>query len=175
MQSAASAIVSRDAAKAEAEAKVVVAAGYHANRLAREHSRRRPSAVSDINARLARAGQLRPGQPLDNKGPDAGSVPRHVGNQRLPAKRRDGPSRTGPTSPRFWKRREPPSQRKEHSMLRARSLHQAPSRSYTFLLRATRSGRGNALSELTRLLKEGTLAAADAENRAPASGRYTIT
>ncbi len=34
---------------------------------------------------------------------------------------------------------------------------------------------GNALTELTRLLKEGTVAAADAENRAPASGRYTIT
>jgi ATP-dependent RNA helicase DDX46/PRP5 len=33
----------------------------------------------------------------------------------------------------------------------------------------------NALSELTRLLKEGTMAAADAESRAPASGRYTIT
>ena len=33
----------------------------------------------------------------------------------------------------------------------------------------------NALTELTRLLREGTIAAADAENRAPASGRYTIT
>ena len=32
----------------------------------------------------------------------------------------------------------------------------------------------NAMQELMRLLKEGTVAAADSEARAPASGRYNV-
>ena len=32
----------------------------------------------------------------------------------------------------------------------------------------------NAMRELMRLLKEGTVAAADSESRAPASGRYSV-
>ena len=32
----------------------------------------------------------------------------------------------------------------------------------------------NAMRELMRLLKEGTIAAADSESRAPASGRYNV-
>lgn len=178
---AASAIVSRDAAKAEAEAKAAEggstptaaatpAAGGKGGALDKA-----ASAINEINARLARAGQLRPGQPIDNKGPDAGAFHATLEINDFPQKARwavtnrtnvakileaTGTSIT--TKGNYYPPgKDPPAG--------------ADPKLYILIEGDTELVVGNALSELTRLLKEGTMAAADAESRAPASGRYTIT
>src|SRR3569833_1751457 len=173
IQSAASAIVSRDAAKAEAEAKIaaaVVTIGTGKGALEKA-----ASAVSDINARLARAGQLRPGQPVDNKGPDAGAFHATLEINDFPQKAR-------------WAVTNRTNVAKileaTGTSITTKGTYYAPGKEpapggepklYILIEGDTEVVVGNALSELTRLLKEGTLAAADAESRAPASGRYTIT
>ena len=82
IQFAVSAIVARDAAKTEAEAKATtpidapaIIKGTHAVATGAKGGAldKAALAINEINARLARAGQLRPGQPIDNKGPDAGA------------------------------------------------------------------------------------------------------
>lgn len=133
------------------------------------------SAISEINARLARAGHLRPGQPIDNKGPDAGAFHATLEINDFPQKARwavtnrtnvakileaTGTSIT--TKGNYYAPgKEPPSG--------------ADPKLYILIEGDTELVVGKALSELTRLLREGTIAAADAESRAPASGRYTIT
>lgn len=181
--SAASAIVSRDAQKAadgEPKAAVPVPEGVVKAGAAPGSSKggaldKAASAISEINARLARAGQLRPGQPIDNKGPDAGAFHATLEINDFPQKARwavtnrtnvakileaTGTSIT--TKGSFYPPgKEPPAG--------------ADPKLYILIEGDTEVVVSNALSELTRLLKEGTIAAADAESRAPASGRYTIT
>ncbi|KAK4159175.1 P-loop containing nucleoside triphosphate hydrolase protein [Cladorrhinum sp. PSN259] len=181
IEAAVSAIVSRDASKPDGEAKAstptapatkagTVAAGEKGGALDKA-----ASAISEINARLARAGQLRPGQPIDNKGPDAGAFHATLEINDFPQKARwavtnrtnvakileaTGTSIT--TKGTFYAAgKEPPPG--------------AEPKLYILIEGDTEVVVGNALSELTRLLREGTMAAADAESRAPASGRYTIT
>lgn len=133
------------------------------------------SAISEINARLARAGQLRPGQPIDNKGPDAGAFHATLEINDFPQKARwavtnrtnvakileaTGTSIT--TKGSFYPAgKEVPAG--------------ADPKLYILIEGDTEVVVSKALSELTRLLREGTIAAADAESRAPVSGRYTIT
>ncbi|KAK3693848.1 hypothetical protein B0T22DRAFT_367770 [Podospora appendiculata] len=191
--SATSAIVSRDAAKSEAEAKATAADVAGSNAVKSAIARavvtkgaapivakggaldKAASAISEINARLARAGQLRPGQPIDNKGPDAGAFHATLEINDFPQKARwavtnrtnvakileqTGTSIT--TKGNFYPPgKEPPSG--------------AEPKLYILIEGDTEVVVGNALSELTRLLREGTVAAAEVESRAPASGRYTIT
>lgn len=179
IQSAASAIVSRDAAKAEdAKTGGNAAAGADAGMPGAAKGGaldKAAQAVNDINARLARAGQLRPGQPIDNKGPDAGAFHATLEINDFPQKARwavtnrtnvakileaTGTSIT--TKGNYYPPgKEPPSG--------------AEPKLYILIEGDTEVVVSNALVELTRLLKEGTIAAADAESRAPASGRYTIT
>lgn len=191
IQFAASAIVSRDAAKAE-EAKGGAAAttggaAAAAAATAATDTAVKPGApkggaldkaaqaVNDINARLARAGQLRPGQPIDNKGPDAGAFHATLEINDFPQKARwavtnrtnvakileaTGTSIT--TKGNYYPAGKEPAQGQEPKL-------------YILIEGDTELVVSNALVELTRLLKEGTIAAADAESRAPASGRYTIT
>lgn len=182
IQSAVSAIQSRDAAKAEEEAKPsvnmppikasAVTAGKAGGAGALDKA---ASAISEINARLARAGQLRPGQSIDNKGPDAGAFHATLEINDFPQKARwavtnrtnvakileaTGTSIT--TKGNYYPAgKEPPAG--------------AEPKLYILIEGDTEVAVGNALAEMTRLLKEGTIAAADAESRAPASGRYTIT
>ena len=133
------------------------------------------SAISDINARLARAGQLRPGQPIDNKGPDAGAFHATLEINDFPQKARwavtnrtnvakilDSTGTSITTKGTFYAAgaKVPPG---------------GEAKLYLLIEGDTEVAVGNALTELTRLLREGTVAAADAESRAPASGRYTIT
>ncbi|KAK3383382.1 hypothetical protein B0T24DRAFT_661905 [Lasiosphaeria ovina] len=196
--SAASAIISRDAAKQEAEAKATSSAdadpvkgpvikssgikistakvGAAAPSVAKGGALdKAASAISEINARLARAGQLRPGQPIDNKGPDAGAFHATLEINDFPQKARwavtnrtnvakileaTGTSIT--TKGTFYPPGKEPPPGGEAKL-------------YILIEGDTELVVSNALAELTRLLKEGTIAAADAESRAPASGRYTIT
>ncbi|KAL8390859.1 hypothetical protein RB595_009771 [Gaeumannomyces hyphopodioides] len=175
--SAASAIVSRDAAKAEAEAKgsatsseATVLTGAKGGALDKA-----ASAIEMINARLAKAGQLRPGQPIDNKGPDAGAFHATLEINDFPQKARwavtnrtnvakilDATGTSITTKGTYYAPGKEPAPGADPKL-------------YILIEGDTELVVGNALSELTRLLREGTIAAADAESRAPASGRYTIT
>ncbi|KAK3372505.1 hypothetical protein B0H63DRAFT_299241 [Podospora didyma] len=190
--SAASAIISRDASKADVEAKAapsvetpavkgpvikssIIRGAAPGSTKGGGALDKAASAISEINARLARAGQLRPGQPIDNKGPDAGAFHATLEINDFPQKARwavtnrtnvakileaTGTSIT--TKGSFYPAgKEPPAG--------------GDAKLYILIEGDTELVVSNALSELTRLLKEGTIAAADAESRAPASGRYTIT
>jgi len=177
VETAASAIVSRDATKdavaAPAAAVVTAAAGSKSpNGGALEKA---ASAVSDINARLAKAGQLRHGQPIDNKGPDAGAFHATLEINDFPQKARwavtnrtnvakileaTGTSIT--TKGTFYALgKEPPPG--------------AEPKLYILVEGDTEVVVSSALTELTRLLKEGTVAAQQTESRGPTRGRYTIT
>lgn len=186
VDAAVSAIVSRDAAKSDAaEVKasttptdgVVIKGSAAAASAAKSGGAldKAASAISEINARLARAGQLRPGQPIDNKGPDAGAFHATLEINDFPQKARwavtnrtnvakileaTGTSIT--TKGTYYPAGKEPAPGGEAKL-------------YILIEGDTEVVVSNALSELTRLLKEGTMAAADAESRAPVSGRYTIT
>lgn len=176
VKSAVSAIVSRDAAKAEEGKDAAAAADAGKPGAAKGGALDKAAqAVNDINARLARAGQLRPGQPIDNKGPDAGAFHATLEINDFPQKARwavtnrtnvakileaTGTSIT--TKGNYYAAGKEPAQGQEPKL-------------YILIEGDTELVVSNALQDLTRLLKEGTIAAADAESRAPASGRYTIT
>lgn len=133
------------------------------------------SAVSAINSRLGKAGQLRAGQPIDNKGPDAGAFHATLEINDFPQKARwavtnrtnvakilDATGTSITTKGNFYPAgKEVPAG--------------AEPKLYILIEGDTEVVVSSALTELTRLLREGTIAAADAEGRAPASGRYTVT
>lgn len=175
VKSAVSAIVSRDAAKAAEESKVDTAEAVKPGAAKGGALDKAAQAVNDINNRLARAGQLRPGQPIDNKGPDAGAFHATLEINDFPQKARwavtnrtnvakileaTGTSIT--TKGNFYPTGKEPKQGEEPKL-------------YILIEGDTEVVVSNALTELTRLLKDATIAAAETESRAPASGRYTIT
>lgn len=133
------------------------------------------SAVSAINSRLGKAGQLRAGQSIDNKGPDAGAFHATLEINDFPQKARwavtnrtnvakileaTGTSIT--TKGNFY----PPGKEVPAG---------ADPKLYILIEGDTELVVSSALQEMTRLLREGTIAAADADSRAPASGRYTVS
>lgn len=180
IRAAASTVQSRETSKAEqAEAKVVAASqGPTAtvkDKAAKDPLDKVSSAVSAINSRLGKAGQLRAGQPIDNKGPDAGAFHATLEINDFPQKARwavtnrtnvakileaTGTSIT--TKGNFY----PPGKEVPPG---------SEPKLYILIEGDTEVVVSSALTELTRLLREGTIAAADADSRAPASGRYTIT
>jgi ATP-dependent RNA helicase DDX46/PRP5 len=133
------------------------------------------SAIDAINARLNKTGQLRSGVPIDNKGPDAGAFHATLEINDFPQKARwavtnrtnvakileaTGTSIT--TKGSFY----PPGKEAQPG---------GDPKLYILVEGDTEVVVTNAMRELMRLLKEGTMAAADAEGRAPVSGRYTVT
>ncbi|RDW88840.1 hypothetical protein BP6252_00872 [Coleophoma cylindrospora] len=132
------------------------------------------SAIDAINARLNKTGQLRSGVPIDNKGPDAGAFHATLEINDFPQKARwavtnrtnvakileaTGTSIT--TKGNFYPAgKEVPAG--------------GDPKLYILVEGDTEVVVTNAMRELMRLLKEGTMAAADAEGRAPASGRYNV-
>jgi ATP-dependent RNA helicase DDX46/PRP5 len=180
IEAAASAIVSRDAAKKEGEIKAAapaegaVKAGVPVGTGKGGALDKAASAISEINARLARAGQLRPGQPIDNKGPDAGAFHATLEINDFPQKARwavtnrtnvakilDATGTSITTKGNYYPPGKEPAPGGEPKL-------------YILIEGDTEVVVSKALSELTRLLEEGTKAAGDAESRAPASGRYTV-
>ncbi|KAF2970938.1 hypothetical protein GQX73_g2669 [Xylaria multiplex] len=179
IQSASSGIISRDAApKIDLEPKFTI---HKREDLAPSSTGgnnpldKVSSAINAINARLGRTGQLRPGQPIDNKGPDAGAFHATLEINDFPQKARwavtnrtnvakileaTGTSIT--TKGNFY----PPGKEVQPG--------QEP-KLYILVEGDTELVVANAMAELTRLLKEGTIAAADADSRAPIGGRYTVT
>ncbi|KAI1382173.1 P-loop containing nucleoside triphosphate hydrolase protein [Hypoxylon crocopeplum] len=178
IQTAASGITSRDAApKVDLEPKFTI---HKREEAAPSPNVNNPldkvsSAINAINARLGRAGQLRPGQPIDNKGPDAGAFHATLEINDFPQKARwavtnrtnvakileaTGTSITNKGT--FY----PPGKDAPPG---------AEPKLYVLVEGDTELMVANAMAELTRLLKEGTIAAADADSRAPIGGRYTVT
>ncbi|KAL5341806.1 hypothetical protein BJX70DRAFT_357972 [Aspergillus crustosus] len=132
------------------------------------------SAVADIHARLSRAGVMRSGVPIDNRGPDAGAFHATLEINDFPQKARwavtnrtnvakileaTGTSIT--TKGSFYGTGKEPGPGENPKL-------------YILVEGETELTVTNAMRELMRLLKEGTIAAADSEARAPASGRYNV-
>ncbi|OJJ38854.1 hypothetical protein ASPWEDRAFT_48979 [Aspergillus wentii DTO 134E9] len=132
------------------------------------------SAVADIHARLSRAGVMRSGVPIDNRGPDAGAFHATLEINDFPQKARwavtnrtnvakileaTGTSIT--TKGSFYAAGKVPGPTENPKL-------------YILVEGETELTVTNAMRELMRLLKEGTMAAADSEARAPASGRYNV-
>lgn len=148
-------------------------------------------AVASIHDRLSKNREMRTGVPIDNKGPDAGAFhatleindfPRksppwllftHVANIRTEKARWAVTNRTNvakileatgtsiTTKGSFYAAGKEP-QAGENPKL------------YILVEGDTEVVVTNAMRELMRLLKEGTIAAADSDARAPASGRYNV-
>ncbi|MCJ1403287.1 pre-mRNA processing RNA-helicase [Xylographa trunciseda] len=131
-------------------------------------------AVANIHERLNNTGVLRQGVPIDNKGPDAGAFHATLEINDFPQKARwavtnrtnvakileaTGTSIT--TKGSFYATGKEP-QAGENPKL------------YILVEGDTEVVVTNAMRELMRLLKEGTIAAADSDARAPASGRYNV-
>lgn len=133
------------------------------------------SAASAINSRLGKSGQLRSGQPIDNKGPDAGAYHATLEINDFPQKARwavtnrtnvakilDSTGTSITTKGTFYPagKEVPPN---------------GDAKLYILIEGDTEVAVSSALTEMTRLLREATIAAVDADSRAPASGRYTVT
>ncbi|KAF9887513.1 pre-mRNA processing RNA-helicase [Aspergillus nanangensis] len=132
------------------------------------------SAVADIHARLSRAGVMRSGVPIDNRGPDAGAFHATLEINDFPQKARwavtnrtnvakileaTGTSIT--TKGSFYANGKEPAAGENAKL-------------YILVEGETELTVTNAMRELMRLLKEGTIAAADSESRAPVGGRYNV-
>ncbi|KAL1992343.1 hypothetical protein VTN49DRAFT_4375 [Thermomyces lanuginosus] len=132
------------------------------------------SAVADINARLSRAGVMRSGAPIDNKGPDAGAFHATLEINDFPQKARwavtnrtnvakileaTGTSIT--TKGSYYPPGKEPGPGDNPKL-------------YILVEGDTELVVTQAMRELMRLLKEATIAAADSEARAPVSGRYNV-
>ncbi|KAF7117550.1 hypothetical protein CNMCM5793_006602 [Aspergillus hiratsukae] len=132
------------------------------------------SAVADIHARLSRAGVMRSGVPIDNRGPDAGAFHATLEINDFPQKARwavtnrtnvakileaTGTSIT--TKGSFYPAGKEPGPSENPKL-------------YILVEGETEISVTNAMRELMRLLKEGTLAAADSDARAPVGGRYNV-
>ncbi|KAL2043619.1 hypothetical protein N7G274_003926 [Stereocaulon virgatum] len=131
-------------------------------------------AVAGIHDRLSKNREMRTGVPIDNKGPDAGAFHATLEINDFPQKARwavtnrtnvakileaTGTSIT--TKGSFYATGKEP-QPGENPKL------------YILVEGDTEVVVTNAMRELMRLLKEGTIAAADSDARAPASGRYNV-
>ena len=132
------------------------------------------SAIDAINARLNKTGQLRSGVPIDNKGPDAGAFHATLEINDFPQKARWAV--TNRTNVAKILEATGTSITTKGSFYPAGKEVQpgGDPKLYILVEGDTEIVVTNAMRELMRLLKEGTMAAADAEGRAPASGRYNV-
>ncbi|KAF2145765.1 uncharacterized protein K452DRAFT_305724 [Aplosporella prunicola CBS 121167] len=131
-------------------------------------------AVNNIGDRLNQRNQLRPGQPIDNKGPDAGAFHATLEINDFPQKARwavtnrtnvakileaTGTSIT--TKGNFYGPGKTPAEGE-------------PPKLYILVEGETEVVVQTAMRELMRLLKEGTIAAEHTEARPSATGRYSV-
>ncbi|KAL1382605.1 P-loop containing nucleoside triphosphate hydrolase protein [Phyllosticta capitalensis] len=131
------------------------------------------AAASKVDNRLTQRNQLRPGQPIDNKGPDAGAFHATLEINDFPQKARwavtnrtnvakileaTGTSIT--TKGNFYAAGKEPAEGEQPKL-------------YILVEGDTEVVVQTAMRELMRLLKEGTLAAEQADTRAP-TGKYSV-
>jgi ATP-dependent RNA helicase DDX46/PRP5 len=132
------------------------------------------AAGASIGDRLSKRNQLNPGHPIDNKGPDAGAYHATLEINDYPQKARwavtnrtnvakiiDATGTSITTKGNFYATGQIPG---PNDM----------SKLYILVEGDTEVVVTNAMKELMRLLKEATMQAADAESRAPVSGRYSV-
>ncbi|KAJ5135837.1 Helicase C-terminal [Penicillium bovifimosum] len=132
------------------------------------------SAVAEINARLSRAGVMRSGVPIDNRGPDAGAFHATLEINDFPQRARwsvtnrtnvskilDATETSITTKGEFYPSGKQPG---PGDLPKLYILVEGPDE-----ISVT-----NAIHHLRSLLKEATLAAADDEARAPVGGRYNV-
>ncbi|KAI9816392.1 MAG: pre-mRNA processing RNA-helicase [Thelocarpon impressellum] len=131
-------------------------------------------AVADIHSRLNKTGELRQGVPIDNKGPDAGAFHATLEINDFPQKARWAV--TNRTNVAKILEATGTSITTKGSFYAAGKEPQAGENAKLYILVEgdTEVVVTNAMRELMRLLKEGTMAAADSDARAPASGRYNV-
>ena len=156
------------------------------------------SAVADIHARLSKAGVMRSGVPIDNRGPDAGAFHATLEINDFPRKFPTpftllSPTLQTPTNhtPSIEKARWAVTNRTNVAKILeatgtsittkgnfyATGKEPGPNdlpKLYILVEGETEISVTTAMRELMRLLKEGTIAAADSDARAPASGRYNV-
>jgi ATP-dependent RNA helicase DDX46/PRP5 len=132
------------------------------------------SAKEAIDARLSKTGQLRSGVPIDNKGPDAGAFHATLEINDFPQKARWAvTNRTNVAKILEQTGTSITTKGSFYPTGKDVQLGGDP-KLYILVEGDTEVVVTNAMRELMRLLKEGTMAAADAEGRAPASGRYNV-
>jgi ATP-dependent RNA helicase DDX46/PRP5 len=133
------------------------------------------SAVSAINSRLGKAGQLRSGQPIDNKGPDAGAYHATLEINDFPQKARWAVTNRTNVAKILDSTGTSITTKGSFYPLGKEVPANADPKLYILIEGDTEVSVGAALQEMTRLLREGTIAAADADSRAPTTGRYTVS
>ncbi|KAI1759735.1 P-loop containing nucleoside triphosphate hydrolase protein [Hypoxylon sp. FL1150] len=180
IQTAASGIISRDSAatpKVDLEPKFTIHKREDAAPSAGPNNPldKVSSAINAINARLGRAGQLRPGQPIDNKGPDAGAFHATLEINDFPQKARWAVTNRTNVAKILEATGTSITNKGTFYPLGKDVPPGGEPKLYVLVEGDTELMVANAMAELTRLLKEGTMAAADADNRAPIGGRYTVT
>jgi ATP-dependent RNA helicase DDX46/PRP5 len=176
IRAAASSVQAREAAKiaeATSEIKRTPAPGSDSN--SKDPLDKVSSAVSAINSRLGKAGQLRSGQPIDNKGPDAGAYHATLEINDFPQKARWAVTNRTNVAKILEATGTSITTKGSFYPLGKEVPAGADPKLYILIEGDTEVVVSSALTELTRLLREGTIAAADADSRAPASGRYTVT
>lgn len=149
------------------------------------------NAVMDIHARLRESRELRTGVPIDNKGPDAGAFHATLEINDFPRKFTLTHSLEFCTNILTEKARWAVTNRTNVAkILEATGTSITTKGSFYATGKEPQAGENpklyilvegdtevvvtNAMRELMRLLKEGTIAAADSDARAPASGRYNV-
>ncbi|KAH8663118.1 pre-mRNA-processing ATP-dependent RNA helicase-like protein PRP5 [Tricladium varicosporioides] len=132
------------------------------------------SAIDAINARLNKTGQLRSGVPIDNKGPDAGAFHATLEINDFPQKARWAVTNRTNVAKILEATGTSITTKGSFYPAGKEVLAGGDPKLYILVEGDTEVVVTNAMRELMRLLKEGTMAAADAEGRAPASGRYNV-
>ncbi|KAI4183066.1 MAG: hypothetical protein L6R41_005621 [Letrouitia leprolyta] len=132
------------------------------------------AAAANIHDRLSKNRELRQGVPIDNKGPDAGAFHATLEINDFPQKARWAV--TNRTNVAKILEATGTSITTKGSFYAAGKEPQAGENPKLYILVEgdTEVVVTNAMRELMRLLKEGTIAAADSDARAPASGRYNV-
>ncbi|KAL8687323.1 MAG: hypothetical protein Q9218_006470 [Villophora microphyllina] len=132
------------------------------------------AAVANIHDRLSKNRELRTGVPIDNKGPDAGAFHATLEINDFPQKARWAV--TNRTNVAKILEATGTSITTKGSFYAAGKEPQAGENPKLYILVEgdTEVVVTNAMRELMRLLKEGTIAAADIDARAPVGGRYNV-
>ncbi|KAL9098777.1 MAG: hypothetical protein Q9163_005626 [Psora crenata] len=148
-------------------------------------------AVADIHDRLSKNRELRQGVPIDNKGPDAGAFHATLEINDFPRKWPHSENPNTAIDISTEKARWAVTNRTNVAkILEATGTSITTKGSFYAAGKEPQAGENpklyilvegdtevvvtNAMRELMRLLKEGTIAAADSDSRAPASGRYNV-
>ncbi|THZ86094.1 P-loop containing nucleoside triphosphate hydrolase protein [Aureobasidium pullulans] len=133
------------------------------------------AAAANINSRLGARNATRPGVPIDNKGPDAGAYHATLEINDFPQKARWAvTNRTNVAKILESTGVSITSKGNFYAAGKDPGPTDAP-KLYILVEGDTELQVTQAMRDLQRLLKEGTIAAADSEARAPTSGRYTVT